>query len=297
MKQPLNTEILMIIFVAILVGTLARLFTLREDYRQYPSFPNGYLIHLTTGMIASALGAVALPALLNGDFVAVTFLALAIQQFREVRKIEMESLLKLEHTEFVPRGNAYVDGIAKTFEARNYFTLLTSLNTTLVPLLFKLPTVLEILLGVATGAITAVVLKRVSKGGTITDVCKVELGELSLRDCDLYVDDIYLMNLGVEKAQQLVMAEGYGVVITPKSEHLGISVANYGQRQAIAHEAARSQGLKRYIVTRRDFNTGRIGLMIVPIKRDPDALIVAIKSMPLLESVKKSHLLLKNSHA
>jgi len=63
--------------------------------------------------------------------VAVTFLALTIQQFRDVRKMERDSLKGLENTEYTARGNTYIDGIAKTFEARNYFALVVSFATAL----------------------------------------------------------------------------------------------------------------------------------------------------------------------
>nr|WP_281269144.1 YIEGIA domain-containing protein [Bacillus taeanensis] len=59
---------------AIIVGTFARFFTLKEDYRQYPSYPNGYIIHLITGFVAAALGSVAVPALMSKNFVAVSLL-------------------------------------------------------------------------------------------------------------------------------------------------------------------------------------------------------------------------------
>lgn len=120
---------LILIVTAILAGTLARLLALKEDYRQYPSYPNGYLIHLITGFVSASLGAVAVPAIMTKNFVAVTFLSLAIQQFRDVRKMERGSLKDLENTEFTPRGDAYIDGIPNTFEARNYFALLVALAT------------------------------------------------------------------------------------------------------------------------------------------------------------------------
>ncbi|MFW5856029.1 MAG: YIEGIA domain-containing protein, partial [Bacillota bacterium] len=35
--------------MGILLGTLGRAFMLRIDYRQFPSYPNSYIIHLTLG--------------------------------------------------------------------------------------------------------------------------------------------------------------------------------------------------------------------------------------------------------
>lgn len=95
-SEVISTQYIVLIVTSVIAGSLARAFTLQEDYRQYPSYPNGYLIHLITGFIAAALGAVAIPAIMTKNFVAVTFLALAIQQFRDVRKMEFNSLQNLE---------------------------------------------------------------------------------------------------------------------------------------------------------------------------------------------------------
>src|SRR5690554_5967673 len=130
-NEIISTQYIVLIVTAILAGSFARAVTLREDYRQYPSYPNGYLIHLITGFVAASLGAVAIPALMTKNFIAVTFLTLAIQQFREVRKMEFSSLQALEETEYTYRGSAYIDGIAKTFEARNYIALTVAFITSL----------------------------------------------------------------------------------------------------------------------------------------------------------------------
>ena len=105
------------IIAGTLVGTITRALLLRLDYRQYPGYPHGYISHLALGFIASALGAVAVPAILKPDFTAFTFLALAAQQFREIRSMERQTLENLEQTELVRRGNDYIEGIARTFEA------------------------------------------------------------------------------------------------------------------------------------------------------------------------------------
>ena len=127
-----------IIFLGTVIGTLSRFYLLKVDYRQYPSYPQGYLVHLSLGAIAAFLGAVAIPALANKDYTAVTFLALAAQQFRDVRGVERDSLVNLEETEVVPRGSAYIEGIAKVFEARNYIAMLTALLSTGVIYLLRL---------------------------------------------------------------------------------------------------------------------------------------------------------------
>lgn len=289
-KQMLPTDDLIIIITAIVLGTSARIYTIKEDYRQYPSFPNGYLIHVITGFVAAALGAVAIPALLTKNFIAVTFLTLALQQFRDVRKSERESLVDLEETEYTYRGKAYIDGIAKTFESRNYLAFLTSLVTSIA--VYSLPFTLwiNIIIGIGIGLVFLTILKRFSKGKTIGDIAEVEVGKVKVENSNLYVDDIWISNLlGTENAEKMYKQEGIAVVITPHENHFRINLDNYGQRQAALFEACRALGVKRYHFTRKEYEKGRVVITLIPIKNDTDALIEAVKKCPLLESTKKSH--------
>ncbi|MEB3101734.1 YIEGIA family protein [Ferviditalea candida] len=295
-SEILSTDFIVMIATAVIVGTLARLLSLKEDFRQYPSYPNGYMIHLLTGFVAAALGAVAIPALMTKNFIAVTFLAIAIQQFRDVRKMERESLKNLENTEYAYRGDAYVDGIAKTFEARNYFALIVSFATALTMQIIKAELWVDVVGGTAVGLIVLFVLKRFSKGKTIGDIADVEEGKVEIQGSELFVDGIYVSNLlGTENAQTLFEQEGLAVVIYPREEHFRITLDHYGQRQAALFEATRALGVKRYHFTRKDFEKGRIVITLVPIVRDPDKLIEAVKKTPLLESVKKSHAVMKTN--
>src|SRR5690554_6075456 len=103
----------------LVLGSAGRLLLLRADYRQYPSFPRGYVTHLVLGIIAAALVAIGVLALAEKEYTAATFLALAAQQFREIRSMERESLESVDQTELVRRGPDYIEDIAKTFDARN----------------------------------------------------------------------------------------------------------------------------------------------------------------------------------
>lgn len=293
----ISTEHIAIIVTALIVGTLARAITIKEDYRQYPSYPNGYLIHLLTGFVAAALGAVAIPALMTKNFVAVTFLTLAIQQFRDVRKTERESLKDLENTEYAFRGDAYIDGIAKTFEARNYFALIVSFATALTIQLIDINSIwLRILCGIIIGFTVLFVLKRFSKGKTVGDIANVKEGKVEIKGSELFVDGIYVSNqLGTENARNLLKNEGIAVVIDPREDHFRITLDNYGQRQAILFEATRSLGVKRYHFTRKDYEEGRIVIALVPIVNDINKLIETAKNTPLLESAKKSHAVMQTN--
>ena len=294
--QVLNTNELSIIVTAIIVGTIARIITLKEDYRQYPSYPNGYVIHLIIGFVASSLGAVAIPALLSKNFIAVTFLTLALQQFRDVRKMEKNSLEDLEQTEYTYRGSAYIDGIAKTFEARNYIAFITAFFTSLTITLMNFSLWINVSIGVVTGLIVLVLIRRFTKGKTIGDIAEVKPGTIEIRESNLFVDNIFVTNLlGTENAETLFKNEGMAVVIHPHKNHFRINLDNFGQRQAALFEATRALGVKRYHFTRKDFLDGRVVITLVPIKRDMDALIEAVIKCPLLESAKKAHSVLNTN--
>lgn len=286
----ISKEQLILIVTSIIVGTVARILTIKEDFRQYPSYPNGYLIHLVTGFVAASLGAFAIPALMTKNFVAVTFLTLAIQQFRDVRKSERESLKDLENTEFAYRGDAYIDGISKTFESRNYFALLVSLGTAItMQLVDSQSSWINIISGSVVGLIILFIIKRFSKGKTIGDIAEVKEGKIEVKNHELFVEGIYVSNLlGTENASKLFQEEGRAVVIYPKEHRFRVTLENFGQRQAALFEATRTLGVKRYHFTRRDFEDGRVVIALVPIINDKDKLIEAVKKTPLLESTKKS---------
>lgn len=298
MKNDLiSTEHIVLIVTAVLIGTLSRVLTIKEDYRQYPSYPNGYLIHLLTGFVAAALGAVSIPALMTKNFVAVTFLTVAIQQFRDVRKMERDSLKDLENTEFAFRGDAYIDGISKTFEARNYFALIVAFVTGLTIQIVNNDNMwINIVSGTVVGIVVHFILKRFSKGKTVGDIATVKEGKIEVKGSELFVDGIFVSNmLGSENAQKLFKSEGMAVVIYPKEDHYRITLDNYGQRQAIIFETTRAVGVKRYHFTRKEYQEGRIVITLIPIIQDINKLIETVKNTPLLESAKKSHAVMKTN--
>jgi hypothetical protein len=292
----ISAEDILLIIVATLMGTMARLLVLKVDYKQYPSYPNGYLIHIVLAFIAGAIGAVAIPAIKSNNYTAVTFLALAVQHFRDVRKTERESLKGLESIEYTPRGDAYIDGIAKTFEARNYFALVVSFISAVfmeITAALHLGLAIEAMVGVITGSVVYKIISRFSKGKAVGDVAMVRVGEITVEGSEVSVEGTFVTNLaGTKNAQKMIREEGVAVIIEPNQLHSAIALHNFGQRKAILFEATRSLGAKRYNFTRKDYKTGRVIILFVPIVRDLDKIINVVKSTPLLESVKKSHAVL-----
>ncbi|HPE16177.1 MAG TPA: YIEGIA domain-containing protein [Oscillospiraceae bacterium] len=287
-----------VIVTGIVMGTTARLITLKVDFRQIPSYPNAYFNCIVLGVIASALGSIAIPAILARDFVSITFLTVAVSQFREVRSAERDSLGKLEHTEYVRRGDAYIDGIAKTFESRNYISLVTALASVLVMKLVDRPEeeFLTVLSGVAAGLLVLFLCYRFTKGKTVGHICTARIGTIEVRGSELYVDGIFVTNyLGTDRSRELFRTEGIAVVLEPRDPMCRVTLENFGQRQAILFEAVRALGVKRYRFIRRHFQTGNVAIAFVPVIRDPDKLMEAVLGTPILENSRKVGRIIKTS--
>ncbi len=273
------------ILLGIASGFLARLYMLRTDYRNYPSYPHGYIIHLSLGAIAAALAAIAVPALLEEEYTAITFLVLCAQQFRDIRNMERETLMKLDETALVPRGADYIEGIAKVFESRNYLVMLVSLTVTIC----------TIFIGWTAGLIAAVVMilvcKAMMRGSFIQHIASVDAARLHFEGALLLVDDIVIMNVGDPAARKKILAEGVGIVLHPKDDNARAILNNVGQRQAILHNLAVLVGSKVEVgepewtpLARKNIDTGVLGVFILPNEKDLDCIIDAAYKTPVLES-------------
>nr|WP_041284878.1 YIEGIA family protein [Desulfoscipio gibsoniae] len=280
-------EYMVVILAGTLAGTLTRVLLLKLDYRQYPGYPHGYVSHLSLGAIASALGAVAVPALMNKDFTAFTFLALAAQQFREIRNIERQTLENLEETRLEKRGKDYIEGIARTFEARNYLVMVTAFFTSIA----------AVLAGIGAAVAMALLLVLFSRtfmtGKNIGDICEVIPAKIHFKGSLLCVNEIDIMSVGLPKMRRKIEQEALGVMIKPKDDNARATLHDMGQRMAIAHTAALIMGSKKEVdipeftpLVRKNPDTGAVALYIMPIEKDMESLILAVQRTPLLESAR-----------
>lgn len=290
-------NVIVAVTVGVVAGTWARIRLLRMDYRQFPSYPQGYATHITLGFIAAFLGAIAPPAIVTGELAAASFLALAATQFREVRTAERETLRNMEATELVQRGPAYIEGIARVFEARNYMAMLTGLLASLagtVASSYGGGIVWSVVAAVVSGFATAAFLQRLMGGKRIGDIAEVSSTNLYFEGPILTVEDVSIMNVGLPSARQRYEKEGLAVKIVPKDANGRATLANLGQRQAIAHEAALLLGVEldvdepEYIpVARQHPQTGIVVLAIVPMLQDEAAFIRAVEYVPVLEGARR----------
>lgn len=280
----MNEYTLPIIF-GLATGTLSRLFMLRTDYRQYPTYLHGKIIHVALGFIAAGLGTVAGPAIMEEDFTAITFLTLAASQFREVRNMERNTLTELDGYELVSRGKTYIEGVAIAFESRNYLVIFTSLVSTLSYLIFN------IWIGIIAALVALLISKNLMSGGKLKDIVEIEYVEPRFDGAGLYVDNIYIMNIGLPERQKEVIRYGMGFILKPKNMNARSTIANLGQRQAVLHDVSTALGVYRDSGTpalvplaKRDLDDGRVGIFVLPQERDIERAITIIGDVPTLEN-------------
>ncbi|PTX59887.1 hypothetical protein C8P63_11031 [Melghirimyces profundicolus] len=275
----------MAVVFGLIAGFLCRIRMLRTDFRQYPTYPHGRVIHLSLGLIAAGLGAVAVPALFEKNYTAITFLALAAQQFREVRNMERETLSKLDEMELVKRGATYIEGIAMVFEGRNFLVILSAFLTSLAVMIGRWPW------GILVGLVVVGLTGWLRSGKSLDQIADVQIASVRLKGPNLYVDDIYIMNIGLEDNRRRIREHGVGVVVVPKDRHSRFTLANTGQRQAILHDVSVVLGVFRDTgepslvpLIKRDLNDGRLGVFLLPEEKDPEAVLEVVRRVPVLES-------------
>lgn len=273
------------VMIGVLFGVIARVLMLQTDYRQYPTYPHGKIIHIALGIIAAGLGALVVPALMNKEYTAVTFLALAAQQFRDVRNMERQSLMQVEDLELVPRGAAYIEGIAMVFEGRNYLVIFSSLVSSGFAYLFAW------YWGALAGILSLIVVFLLKSGKSIGHIAKVELADIRLDGPDLYVGNVYIMNIGLRDDADIIRREGRGILLHPKNASSKVTLSNLGQRQALLHNVSVILGVYRdsgepalLPLAKLDMENGVLALFTLPRLKDPAKIKEVVSGTPILEN-------------
>lgn len=266
-------------------GLCARLLMMRADYRQYPAYPHGVIANIALGLIAGALGSISVPALYHNNYTAVTFLSLAAQQFRDVRNMERNTLTAIDKVELVPRGSAYIEGMAVVFEGRNYLAIFTALLTAMASMAINWWS------GVLAGLLTLAVVHRFMRGKTIRDIANVAEAEVRFDGPGLFVGDVYMMNVGLEEDRNVILKQGIGVMLTPRNGNGRVTIANLGQRQAILYDVSTRLGVYRdegeptlIPLAKLSLDSGRLAVLVLPRERNVQFALQAVENVPLLEA-------------
>lgn len=276
--------------IGVAAGFVARLWSLRPGRRAYPGWPSGFVTQLALGTIAAVIGGSVITALIAKQFTAATFLTLAATQFFDTRTTERTSLEQEEDLTLVTRGAGYIEGIARTYEARNYLAMLVALAASGAAALGGLWP------GVAAAVVLVVASDWLMRGPTVGDFVTVRPAPIHFeKESLLYVGDVMLMEVGLPKTRERWLKEGLGVILEPKNARGQAIIWNLAQRQAITHEAAVAVGAQTDVgypdhmpLTRMEMPnaTGRAGLGIIPADPDMDRLLAAVRNTPVLESNK-----------
>ncbi|MBX5466325.1 MAG: YIEGIA family protein [Firmicutes bacterium] len=292
---PINWTPMIVGFVA---GFISRVLALRSGRSHFPGFPSGYISQIALGVIAAMVGSSITVSLAGKEFTAATFLTLAATQFRDVRNTERKTLEAEEQLILVGRGAGYIEGIAVTYEARNYLAMLVALVVSAATQFFGL------WVGIGVGVASILVGERFMSGPRIGDVCEVEPAPVRFEKGSLlYAGDVMMMEVGLKGSRERYLQHGLAVVLTPKNPRGQAALWNVAQRQAIAHEAAAAVGTQKDVgypeqtpLCRMEMPnaTGRAGLTIIPVHRDVNRLIRAIKNTPVLESSKWARMPMTN---
>lgn len=276
--------LILAVIVGLATGMAERLMFLPQDVDQFPTYPHGTVIHLFLGFVASALGALAPPALSKPDFTAGVFLALGASQFHTVRDLERNTLESLDKDEQVPRGHTYIESIAMAFEARNYLVLVSSGIASLLTLEASWPA------GIAVGILTMLLAQWLSRSLTIGHLASVSTASCRRQGEELYAGDTLLMEQ-TPKAEPLVLC------LRPHDYRAMITLANPGQQQAMAHHVAVLLGAEKppglhspraQVVSAEHHQA--FYLILWPILHDVDTAILVTRKVPVLEAALRRRL-------
>lgn len=285
---PINWDPMIVGFIA---GFISRVLYLKSGRSHTPGYPSGFIIQIAIAVIAGMIGSSVIVALIGKQFTAATFLTLAATQFFNVRTNERKTLEQEEGLILVGRGAGYIEGIALTYEARNFLGMLVALATSLVA-------EWTVWAGIIAGIIFIIIGEVFMSGPRIGELIDVEPAKLKFEKGSLlYVGEVMMMEVGLPDTRERILERGVGVMLLPRDLRGEAVLWNIAQRQAIAHQAAVAVGVQKDVgypeqtsLCRMEMpaGTGQAGLFIIPVEQNVDTLIKAIKNTPVLESGKWS---------
>ena len=298
-----------IFFIGIIIGIISRLIMLNLDEKQYPTQPNVLTSQIVLAFVASSLGSLLIPALINRSYTSITFLSLAAEQFRQVRSNRRDTLQGLESTQLVPRGNSFIEEIARTYEIRNYMGIVTSFITVSCFYILSNETNISdnsaIIISTITGLSVAFILRKLLTRQCIDDIAEVSIVDIGFVEGTLLkVGNLKgITNVGLKRDRERYLKDGIGIEIRPKNNsYTNAGILSYpGQRQAICYNLYSRLGVFREDnepaftpIPRKDPISQALYIAFIPMERDERKVIEAVKSCPILDSARGKNIALKN---
>ena len=164
---------------------------------------------------------------------------------------------------------------------------------------------LEVIISSICGLVLAFILKKLLTRQSIGDIADVVPSKISFVDeCIMQIGELKgITNIGLEVDREKYLSQGLGIEIIPKDKsyaNVG-TIYDPGQRQAIIYNIYSRIGILReedepafYPLPRMNLNNGSLMIAVVPVDKDINKLIDAVKSCPILSSAKGKNVSLKN---
>lgn len=284
------------ILLGVIVGVITRAVLLGADEGRFPTRPHGRINYLFLGVVASVLGAMAPAAVLAAQYLAGVFIAIGLSQFHQVRQIERSMLRALDATAVVPRGKAYIEGLAAMLETRNYLVMLTAMLTASGTAVAGL--IGGAVVGLVSGTLACLAARS---GASLRRVAEARLAPPEVDGGDVRVGGTALYR--DSPAVRTALPDAVGLRLRPRSAAGRLSLAEPAQRQAVLHNLAANLGMRRdaeggdpahdHVLVPAaavDPASGEIAVLLFPDVADARSLAPKIAlDTPLLEGVRHRH--------
>lgn len=285
---------------AMIIGTLCRFFVLRVKDKQYPSRPQDYIEQIIIAALASSLGAIALPALIDKEFSALTFLAVGIQQFQGLSQQEQITLENIDNDDIVGKGQSYICDIASTYEVRSYVSLFSALISSIIYIIiarrYDTSMLVCTIFSALGGVITALIFRRAIKRDSVNDIADIYMAKISFDGPLLKVNDVVITNIGLKDSRTKYLEQGLAIEIVPKDIGSFGTINDIGQQKAIMHNIYIHLGINKDVderdlqsLSKTDLKNKSILIVTIPLLKDEVVLMQAAGSTPILDTSKGKH--------
>lgn len=282
---------------AMVIGTLCRFFVLRVKDKQYPSRPQDYVEQIIVAALAASLGSVALPALIDKEFSALTFLAVGIQQFQSLSQQEQITLENIENDDLIDKGQPYIDEIASTYEVRSYVSLFSALVASLIYIFISRIYDDSVLICTITsaigGIIVALIFRRLLRRQSVNDLADVYLGKITFDGPLLKVNDVIMGNIGLKDSRKKYLEKGVAIEIVPKDMGSFGTINDIGQQKGIIHNIYIQLGMDKDVderdllaIAKTNLKKKSVVMVMIPLLKDEITLIKAAGSTPIIGTSK-----------
>lgn len=284
-------------FTAMIIGILCRFFVLTVKDKQYPSRPQDYLQQIIVAGLAASLGAIAMPALIDKEFSALTFLAVGIQQFQGLANQEKITLENIDYEDMVQKGEPYIDNISSSYEVRSYISLFSSLVASIVYIYiarkYDANMLVCIISAAIGGGIVGLIFKIIIRRKSIKDIADIYLAKISFDGPILKVNDIYMDNIGLKDTQKRYLEKAIAIELVPKDLTAFGTLCDIGQQQAIMHNIYIHLGVDNdvdekdiYPIARMDFEKKSLLIIMMPLYKNEIIFMEMAGSAPILDTAK-----------